>query len=106
MKSHFLTNPQLELFEKVCRQRNDEQFEAALESVKRAGEYPSDWLEKIRLSTMADFYYRPKELWDVTGAAAKRKGFALDWMKVQPNGFTAYFRRDDDTGQIDHDAKV
>jgi len=54
----FLTDSQIKIFEKVCSEKNKEQFEAACQSVKRRGEYPADWYEKIRQSGMADFYYK------------------------------------------------
>ena len=54
-----MTSEQIALFEKICRQKNSEQFEAACDSVKRRGEYPADWFEKIKISGMADFFYFP-----------------------------------------------
>jgi hypothetical protein len=57
MSKFYLTPEQIEIFKKVCNMKNAEQFEAACVAVKKGGDYPADWFEKIRQSGMADFYY-------------------------------------------------
>ena len=54
----FLTIEQVDIFKRICAMKNHEQFEAHCAALKRNGDYPADWFEKIKQSGMADFYYK------------------------------------------------